>query len=99
LEEISFGAVDSEVADLNNALNTLLTGMTAEQTELVMAEIAAMDKMDVATWDNLGKALADLDIVPNAEALEALAEAGKAAYNAIVKIDFNTLANDINKAY
>ena len=99
LEEISLGAVDGEVADLNNALNTLLTGMTAEQTELVMAEISAMDKMDVSAWDNLGKALADLDIMPNAEALEALAEAGKAAYNAIIKIDFNTLANDINKAY
>jgi hypothetical protein len=87
------------VENLNNALNAVLSDLNTEQANLVMAEINAMDKMDVASWDKLGEALAKLDITPNADALNALAEAGKNAYNAIVKINFDTLSNDINNIY
>ena len=99
LEKISLGAAEGEVQNLNNALNAVLSNLDTEQANLAMAEINAMDKMDVASWDKLGEALANLDITPNADALNALAEAGKKAYNAIVKINFETLANDINNIY
>jgi hypothetical protein len=87
------------VSNLNNALNTLLTGMSAENAELVMAEINAMDKMDIASWNNLSEVLDGMDIDYSAEALERLSVAGIAAYNAIEKINFDTLAQDINNIY
>jgi hypothetical protein len=64
-----------------------------------MAEINAMDKMDASAWENLGEVLSELEIAPAAEALEALSIAGKNAYNAIVKVNFDTLAQDINNIY
>ena len=99
LEKISFGATEKEIQDLNDALNTMISDMTTENANLVVSEINAMDKMDIASWDQLGEALAELDIVPDVNALNALAEAGKNAYNAIVKINFDTLAQDINNIY
>ena len=99
LQEASYGAVSGEVTALNEALNEVLSGMTAEQANLVMAEINAMDKMDASAWENLGEVLSELEIAPAAEALEALSIAGKNAYNAIVKVDFDTLAQDINNIY
>ena len=99
LEEISFGATKQEIDTLNRALNTMISDMTTENANLVMSEINAMDKMDIASWDQLGEALAELDIEPDVNALNALAEAGKNAYNAIVRINFDTLAQDINNIY
>lgn len=99
LEEISFSATEDDIKTLNTALTDMISNMSTEQANLVMSEINAMDKMDIASWDQLGEALAKLDIEPNAEALKDLAEAGKIAYNAMVKINFDTFAQDINNIY
>jgi ABC-type transporter Mla subunit MlaD len=99
LEEISFGATKEEIQELNGALNGLISNMSTEDANLVMSEINAMDKMDIDSWNQLGEALAELDIMPDVDALNKLAEAGKNAYNAMVKINFDTLAQDINNIY
>jgi hypothetical protein len=64
-----------------------------------MAEINAMDKMDINAWNNLGDALDNLNIDYNVDALNNLATTGIAAYNAIEKVNFDTLAKDINSIY
>jgi hypothetical protein len=99
LEEISFGATKEEIQELNGALNGLISNMSTEDANLVMSEINAMDKMDIDSWNQLGETLAELDIMPDVDALNKLAEAGKNAYNAMVKINFDTLAQDINNIY
>ena len=99
LQDAAQGATDGEINELNNALNEMLSGFSTEQANLIMAEINAMDKMDTSAWEDLGERLAELEIVPTAEALEQLAIAGKNAYNAVVKINFDTLAQDINNIY
>jgi hypothetical protein len=64
-----------------------------------MAEINAMDKMDIGAWNDLKDALDALPIEYNVDALYNFADAGIAAYNAIEKVDFDNLAKDINDIY
>ena len=99
LETVYLGAAEGEIKEVNAALTELLTGLTNEQTEWVMTEINAMDKMDISAWDDLGEALNNLNIDYNTEALLRFTEAGKLAYNAIEKIDFSTLSDDVNDIY
>ena len=99
LKEISLGATEGEIDALNESLTTLLSSMSAEQADLVMAEINAMDKMDINAWNNLEDVLNTLPIEYNTDALRNFAVAGIAAYNAIEKIDFDNLAKDINDIY
>jgi hypothetical protein len=77
----------------------MLTGLSTENIETIMAEINSMDKMDVASWENLGEVLQGEGISLSTDALNKLAEAGKNAYNSIIKINFDTFANDINTVY
>jgi hypothetical protein len=84
---------------LNTALNNLISGLDSEQVDLVMSEINAMDKMDIKSWDKLADVFSNLNINYATEALNDFVAAGKAAYNAITKIDFSTLNTDINNIY
>ena len=99
LLNVSAGAATGEIDALNFALNDLISGLESEQVDLVMSEINAMDKMDIKSWDNLADIFSNLNINYATEALNDFVAAGKAAYNAIRKIDFSTLNTDINNIY
>ena len=99
LEQADLGASDGEIKAVNDALTGLLSGLTEEQAALVMAEINAMDKMDLESWNGLAEVFDGLDVDYNTEQMTKFIETGKQAYNAIEKIDFGNLANDINETY
>ena len=99
LENAAPGATGNEIDDVNTALSEVLQGLSLEDVEKVMAEINSMDKMDVESWNRLGEVFEELDIDAPAEALKDLAANGIKAFNAIEKIDFNTLSEDINNIY
>ena len=97
LVELSTNGKDMNV--LNAKLKTLLEGLTDDQIELVMSEINAIDKMDQKAWNQLAYTLEDLNISLNASSLSDFTKEAKEASNAILKIDFTSLSDDINNTY
>lgn len=97
LRTISFN--ENDVKTVNSALMNMLDGLTDEQATVLMTELNSMDKMDLSVWEDLDYAFEKLKLnIPTAE-IEAFVAAGKDAANAVRKIDFTTLSNDINETY
>ena len=88
-----------DIDGLNNELTQLLEGMTAEEANAAMAQINVIDKMNIDAWEDLSYVFENLGINYNTEALNEFIEKGKEVSGAIRKIDFTTLANDINETY
>ena len=95
------GATAADLEGYNAELDAILSGLTAEQANQVMAQINAIDISDSKAWDNLKYTFQDMGIMANmnSEALQRFVDAGKLAANAIYKINFESLANDINNTY
>ena len=88
-----------DIEGLNNELTQLLQGMSAEDANAAMAQINAIDKMSIGAWEDLSYVFENLGIEYSTEALNEFIEKGIEVSGAIRKIDFTTLANDINDTY
>lgn len=97
LKDISTAGGDIDT--LNSSLTNMLSGLSEEETELVMQQVNAIDKMDKGAWEGLADTFEQLGIsIPTAQ-LNAFIQSGIKVSGAIEKINFDTLATDINNTY
>ena len=86
----------SDTSGLNSALNNVLSTLNDEQTNEVMAQINAIDKTNIAEWENLATVFEELGVSIPTDALNNFIQKGIEVSNAIHKINFDTLADGIN---
>ena len=90
---------EKDMSILNDSLTKLISGLTADQISLVMAEVNAMDMMDKGAWEDLAYTFEKLGVsIPN-DRLQDFIKNGIELSGAINKIDFSTLSKDINETY
>ena len=97
LQNISYGKGD--VSGLNTMMSGLLEGLSQEQADIVMSEINSIDKMDAGAWRGLMERFKELGINLPTEAMQEFINKGIEVSGAIEKINFNTLVDDISRAY
>lgn len=84
------------VKELDTALNTLLGQMTDEDATAAMAQINAVDKMSIDSWENLAEVFDELDLEYSTQSLDEFIEKGKEVSGAIKQIDFSSLGEQLN---
>lgn len=84
---------------LQSELNTLISGLSEEQTNQFMDEINAMDMSDINAWENLKQVIDELNIPIATNALQKFVDKGIEVAHAIEKIDFSTFNQELNKTY
>ena len=91
IEKLSTGlAADSEkIGDINNYINEIGNSLSAEDFNIFMRELNAIDLADLGAWEGLGDTLKDLGLssVANSEAFKNLTTDAAEAAGAIRKID------------
>lgn len=97
LTALSFN--ESDLAGLNESLSAILTGLTTEQTNAVMAQVNAIDKMDIQAWKDLALTFEELGISIPEKELQAFINKGIEVSGAIEKIDFSGLSQKIYSLY
>ena len=97
LTSLSFSETD--LAGLNESLSTILSGLTLEQANAVMAQINAIDKMDVQAWKKLALTFEELGVSIPKDELQAFINKSIEVSGAIEKIDFTSLANSLYDTY
>ena len=95
------GASVTELEGMDSSLNQILAGLTEEQANQVMSEINAIDKKDKNAWEGLSSRFEELGLMAkiNDQALQKFIQSGIQTSKAIDKINFDTLAKDINDTY
>lgn len=95
------GASGEQLESLDSYLDSMISRLAAEDVDLVMSAINAIDITDSGAWDELQYTFEELGVMANMDtvALQNFIETGKLASHAIEKINFDTLANDINSTY
>lgn len=95
------GASAEELKEFDTSFDSIIKGLSTEEVDKIMSEINSIDKTDKNAWDNLLYRFKELGLMAKMDeaSLHSFIETGKQVSHAIDKINFSTLADDINNTY